>query len=194
MRKLCIFIWTSAILTIMPICAVANVITMDANAYTTDTAAGWTEIYESGGLSLTHGVHYEYLIDDVDSSLAITGLNIIFHDFYNWSGGTAADFLPVSIFDNVDPTGTLSLLGVWYDDGVYSTHNDIVFSTSLPAHLAYLQNGSQFGIALDPQCHFYGDSFSVEVQMNAVPEPATMLLLGLGLVGLGGLSRKKAIK
>ncbi len=38
---------------------------------------------------------------------------------------------------------------------------------------------------------FAGPSFSYDAAPSAVPEPATMLLLGSGLIGLAGYSRKK---
>jgi hypothetical protein len=37
----------------------------------------------------------------------------------------------------------------------------------------------------------YGNLNDVEIRIDPVPEPATMLLLGSGLIGLAGYRRKK---
>jgi hypothetical protein len=52
-----------------------------------------------------------------------------------------------------------------------------------------------FGFGFDPDCHFWNKGISLEIKTKAaaapVPEPSTIALLGVGMIGIVGYGRKK---
>jgi hypothetical protein len=82
-----------------------------------------------------------------------------------------------------------------YDDKNVMTYEFDASELSLLTD--YLSDGI-FGLTFDADCHFYNDGVSLEIvtadPVSAVPEPSTVLLLGCGVLGLIGISRRQIKK
>jgi hypothetical protein len=76
------------------------------------------------------------------------------------------------------------------DDNVTSTP-ELTFAIPVSL-LSELTDGS-FGIAMDPDCHYYNSGVRLTIYTSTVPEPGMLVLLGSGLLGLAfyGRLRKK---
>ena len=73
--------------------------------------------------------------------------------------------------------------------GVLSTY----LSTASLAGTKSLAAGETFGVIVDYNGVYYGDSTGVDFSVSAVPEPATwaMMIAGFGMIGFGLRSRRK---
>jgi hypothetical protein len=55
---------------------------------------------------------------------------------------------------------------------------------------SYASNDGFLGFGFDPDCHYFNDGVYFTVETAHAPEPATMLLVGSGLVGFAGISKR----
>jgi hypothetical protein len=56
---------------------------------------------------------------------------------------------------------------------------------------SYASSGGRFAIGFDPDCHYYNDGVKLTVT-SSVPEPGTLALVGLGILGLAVVARRKS--
>lgn len=191
---------------------------IEAGTYnSTEFSTNYSHTFSPWG-GLDHSEYYVWALNDYHENADLSaGLDIVFHNIENWR--VEENWLNLWFFD--DATSYAGVNSGWntYSDGsgwfpratpenqvnpdwsaVNATHMgtwsyedttmDVVFSVSGASLIALMQNGGTFGIGIDPDCHFTTDKITIE-SAAPVPEPATILLIGIGLIGLAGTIRKK---
>ena len=153
-----------------------------------------------------HYAAYSWGLEWQHTDEEIKGATLTFKNIYDWK--VEEDFLyvhlldlgqadlGVSRFDDLGEgdyfDGQGELITVWSDPAGGGPGTDITFTFN-ESQLALLnQNAADgyFGFGFDPDCHYFNDGIELNLT-TAVPEPATMLLFGLGILGFGVHRRSK---
>ncbi|MBN1555811.1 MAG: hypothetical protein JXA11_13790 [Phycisphaerae bacterium] len=155
---------------------------------------------------LDHGWYYTWGIvagRDI-SGFVITGASLFFDDIRNWDASD--NDLWIHLLDSA-PSGVRAYrdyggggdafayqgvllehyedLPVTAQDITYTFTNDEVLALNL-----YLQNGDNFALGFDPDCHFYNNGVTLRLVYTSVPEPACLAVLSVGAL----LPRRRRIR
>lgn len=139
----------------------------------------------------------QYAFSNIPSGLALTDVqfNLTFttgsdvqnDDWEPW-GTASGDRLVLQAYSPPSPSQGNFIVEDYYEDGPASGYT---FAFNIPGSFTDGILIKVFGEGSTTQ-EWWQDS--AEITGNMVPEPATMLLFGTGLLGLAGLGRRKFIK
>ena len=156
---------------------------------------------------LDHYRYYTWGIDwDIPAGEIIVSASLFFDDIRNWN--KKSNDLWVHLLDSATAgvtrkrdnqgggdnfSGQGILLHHWQD--LPASAQDITYDFDLfeiATLNTYVTDGN-FGLGFDPDCHYYNNGITLNIETAPVPIPTTILLLGSGLLGFGLLSRRKRV-
>ncbi len=167
-------------------------------------AAVYTYNPDPGALwQLEHQWYYTWGIEWTHTDEVIVDVVLTYENIWDWRPET--DDLWTHLLDN-PPIGTSRgydnqgggdyfagefLIGHWDDpNGGSPTGFDLVYDFSDLGYVdefALMAMDGVVGFGIDADCHYWNDGVELKVytECSTVPEPGTMALLGLGLLGAG---------
>jgi len=154
---------------------------------------------------LDHYRYYTWGIDwDIPAGEIIVSASLFFDDIRNWN--KKSNDLWVHLLDSANTgvtecgdgegggdnfSGQGILLHHWQN--LPASAQDITYDFD-PFEIAtlntYVTDGN-FGLGFDPDCHYYNNGITLNIETASVPIPTTILLLSSGLLSFGLLSRRK---